>query len=75
MGRVPHLHVMEVDTGRVRDLFEGTDYELIRSEPDANTFDISPDGRRIVFAWDPAAEKAAGQPLRNWPRSRCAAAA
>ncbi len=57
MGRVPHLHVMDIDTGRVRDLFEGTDYELIRSEPDANTFDVSPDGRRIVFAWDPAPQK------------------
>ena len=57
MGRVPHLHVMELDTGRVRDLFEGTDYELARSEPDANTFDISPDGRRIVFSWDPAPQK------------------
>lgn len=57
MDRVPHLHVMEIDTGRVRDLFENTDYELVRSEPDANTFDISPDGRRIVFAWDPAPQK------------------
>jgi len=49
MGRVPHLHVVDIETGEVRDLFEGTPYELSRAEPDADTFDISPDGRRIVF--------------------------
>ncbi|ALV08241.1 S9 family peptidase [Roseateles depolymerans] len=57
MGRVPHLHVLDLDSGRVRDLFEGTDYELSRSEPDATTFDISPDGRRIAFSFDPAPTK------------------
>jgi dipeptidyl aminopeptidase/acylaminoacyl peptidase len=57
MGCVPHLHVMDIATGRVQDLFEGTPYELTRTEPDANTFDISPDGRRIAFVHDPAPEK------------------
>lgn len=57
MGRVPHLHVMEIDSGRVRNLFEGTHWELDRADPDANAFDIAPDGRRIAFALDPAAEK------------------
>jgi hypothetical protein len=57
MGRVPHLHLLDTDSGKVRDLFEGTGYELTRTEPDANQFDISPDGRRIVFAFDPAPEK------------------
>ncbi len=60
MGRVPHLHVMEVDTGKVRDLFEGSAWELSRSEPDANTFDIAPDGKRIAFAFNPAAQKQLG---------------
>jgi dipeptidyl aminopeptidase/acylaminoacyl peptidase len=60
MGRVPHLLVMDVATGRVRDLFEGTPYELVRADPDRNAFDISPDGRRIAFAFDTAAEKRAG---------------
>jgi dipeptidyl aminopeptidase/acylaminoacyl peptidase len=64
MGRVPHLHLMEPGrnggAARLRDLFEGTPYELTRSEPDANAFDISPDGRRIVFAFDPAPEKRVG---------------
>lgn len=57
MDRVPHLHVVDVATGKVTDLFEGTPYELSRFEPDANTFDISADGRRVAFAFDPAAEK------------------
>jgi dipeptidyl aminopeptidase/acylaminoacyl peptidase len=46
-----------VATGKARDLFEGTAWELSRAEPDANTFDVAPDGRRIAFAFDPAAEK------------------
>ncbi len=57
MGRVPHLHVLDLDSGRVRDLFECTDYELSRAEPDADTFAISPDGRRIAFSFDPAPTK------------------
>ena len=56
-GRVPHLHLMDVASGKVRDLFEGTDYELQRGDPDAHSFDISPDGKRLVFAYDPAPEK------------------
>ena len=64
MGRVPHLHLLELgkgaadaDKGKVRDLFEGSGFELGRSDPCAENFDISPDGKRIVFAFDPAAEK------------------
>ena len=59
-GRVPHLHLMDVagsQAGKVRDLFEGTAYELQRGDPDANCFDVSPDGKRLVFAHDPAPEK------------------
>lgn len=57
MGRVAHLHIVDIATGKTRDLFEGTDFELTRADPDANCFDISPDGRRIVFSYDPQAEK------------------
>ncbi len=57
MERVAHLHVLDVDSGRVVDLFEGTGYELQRAEPDANAFDIAADGRHIAFACDPAAVK------------------
>jgi dipeptidyl aminopeptidase/acylaminoacyl peptidase len=56
-GRVAHLHLLDLASGKVRDLFEGTDYELSRAEPDADTFDISPDGRRVVFAFDPNPDK------------------
>ena len=57
MGRVPHVHVLDVASGRITDLFEGTPYELTRTEPGAESFDIAPDGRHLVFAFDPAAEK------------------
>ena len=57
MGRVAHLHVLDVASGRVHDLFEGTALELPRTGPDASAFDISPDGKRIVFAHDSATEK------------------
>ena len=60
MGRVPHLHVLDVASGAVRDLFEGSDWELTRADPDAHSFDISPDGKRIVFAADTAPEKKVG---------------
>ena len=60
-GRVVHLHLMELgqagQPARVRDLFEGTPYELSRSETGAENFDFSPDGKRIVFAFDPAPVK------------------
>jgi len=61
MGRVARLHLMtlgdEPGTAKIRDLFEGTAFELTRAEPDANCFDVSPDGKRVVFAFDPATEK------------------
>jgi dipeptidyl aminopeptidase/acylaminoacyl peptidase len=61
MERVPHLHLLELGkgdgAGRVRDLFEGSDYELTRRDPGVTSFDVSPDGRRVVFAFDPAEEK------------------
>jgi dipeptidyl aminopeptidase/acylaminoacyl peptidase len=60
-GRVAQLHLLTLgrdgQPGTVRNLFEGKPYELTRSDPDANSFDISPDGRHVVFAFDPAAEK------------------
>ena len=61
MGRQAHLHVLSLGadekSARVVNLFEGKPYELTRSDPDAHAFDISPDGRHIVFAFDPAEEK------------------
>jgi dipeptidyl aminopeptidase/acylaminoacyl peptidase len=61
MGRVPHLLLLELDDerkpGRLRDLFEGSGYELGRADPDVNRFDVSPDGKRVVFAFDPSTVK------------------
>jgi dipeptidyl aminopeptidase/acylaminoacyl peptidase len=61
MGREPQLHLLERGrdgrAARVRNLFEGTPYSLQRTAPDAQCFDVSPDGRRVVFAFDPAPEK------------------
>jgi len=57
MGRVAHLLTLDIASGRISDLFEATPYELSRAEPDANAFDISPDGRRIAFVYDPSPEK------------------
>ena len=57
MGRVAHLHLLDVGSGRITDLFEGTDWELSRAEPDADCFDVAPDGRRIAFVFDPNDEK------------------
>ena len=57
--RVAHLHVVDVETGKVRDLFEGIELELPRAEPNAETFDVSPDGRRIAFVHDAGGEKRA----------------
>lgn len=57
MGRVAHLHVLDVATGRVTDLFEGTPYELPRAELDAAGFDVSPDGLHLAFAFDPNPEQ------------------
>ncbi|MES2959242.1 MAG: S9 family peptidase [Pseudomonadota bacterium] len=64
MGRVAHLHLLELGPavgsgkpGKSRDLFEGSGYELSRAAPDTSQFDVAPDGRHAVFAFDPAPEK------------------
>ena len=61
MGRVVHLHLLtpgaDGKPGTVRDLFEGTPYELPRADPGVDHFDVSPDGRHLVFCFDPAPEK------------------
>ena len=57
MGRVLHLHLLDLASGRVTDLFEGTPHELARAGASEDSFDISPDGRHLVFAFDPQPEK------------------
>lgn len=56
-GRVPHLFVVDIATGKCSDVFAGTDWELWLADTDASHFDISPDGREITFATDLAKAK------------------
>ncbi|MCH7341987.1 S9 family peptidase [Pelomonas sp. CA6] len=66
MGRVQHLLMLDLASGRVTDLFEGLDCELPRDSSSASVFDIHPDGQRIAFILDPAATQR--------PGNRCALA-
>jgi dipeptidyl aminopeptidase/acylaminoacyl peptidase len=61
MGRVLHLLLLDVGSGRITDLFEGTALELPRDAGGNEVYDPSPDGRRIAFAHDPAAVQLLGQ--------------
>ena len=53
----PYPHVPDLASGRITDLFEGTGYEIPRVGPGTDGFAISPDGRHLVFAFDPELEK------------------
>ena len=53
MNRVPHILMLDIASGRVTDLLEGSGYELPRREPSANEFAISPNGKSICFVHDP----------------------
>lgn len=62
--RVLHLHLLDLDSGRVTDLFEGTALELTRDGPNVDDFDVAPDGRRVAFVHDPSPDPRAGQRRR-----------
>jgi dipeptidyl aminopeptidase/acylaminoacyl peptidase len=53
------LHVLSVDldSGRMRDHFGGSSYEIVKADPSCHSYDISPEGDEIVFPFDPAADK------------------
>ncbi len=61
-GRVPHLHVVDVATGKCRDLFAGSAHSLSLADPGPSDYDVSPDGRSIVFSANPAADPRGDQP-------------
>ncbi|MCC6853525.1 MAG: S9 family peptidase [Rubrivivax sp.] len=65
-GRVLHLLLLDLASGRVRDLFEGTRLELPRDSEGNAGYDVHPSGARIAFVHDPGA--------RQVPGNRCALA-
>ncbi|KPF42695.1 peptidase S9 [beta proteobacterium AAP51] len=56
MERVLQLWLLDLDSGRLSNLFEGTALELPRDGSGNEVYDISPDGRRLAFVHDPAPE-------------------
>lgn len=58
--RVLHLLLLDLASGRVTDLFEGTPFELDRAAEGPSSFDVHPGGRRLAFACDPASVKRVG---------------
>jgi len=64
MGRVLHLWLLDLGSGRATDLFEGTALELPRDSEGPTGFDLSPDGRCMAFVHDPAATPLLGNRLR-----------
>jgi dipeptidyl aminopeptidase/acylaminoacyl peptidase len=56
-GRVPHLFVVDVESGKVRDLFAGTKWDLPWYDTASHHYDISPDGTEIAFTCDPEEDK------------------
>ncbi len=53
-GRVLHLLLLDVDSGRITDLFEGTTLELPRDDAGNEVYDVHPRGGHIAFVHDPA---------------------
>jgi dipeptidyl aminopeptidase/acylaminoacyl peptidase len=63
MGRALHLLLLDVQSGRITDLFAGSGLELPRDGDDADVYDVRPDGRAVAFVHDPAKEPRAGNRL------------
>ena len=63
MGRVLHLHVLDVASGKASDLFEGTGCELPRDATGNEVYDVHPDGRHIAFVHDAQKTPLVGNPL------------
>lgn len=63
-GRVPQLHVIDVRSGKYRNLFQGTLYSLPVFDTDEHDYDVSPDGRRVAFNFNPEQDPRGDQPLQ-----------
>ncbi len=51
-GRVPNLFGVNVESGERWDVLAGSGLSLVRYDPSAHDFDISPDGAEIAFTTD-----------------------
>ena len=60
-GRVPHVHVLDVATGKTRDLFLGAQFELPAFDTSESDYDLSPDGKHLVFTFNPNSDKQSDQ--------------
>ncbi|MBL8519088.1 MAG: S9 family peptidase [Betaproteobacteria bacterium] len=60
-GRVPRVHIVDVETGKTRDAFAGTRYELPVFDPGPADFDVSPDGRHLAFTFNPNEDRRGDQ--------------
>ncbi|MFN6171471.1 MAG: TolB family protein, partial [Burkholderiales bacterium] len=60
-GRVPHVHVINLVTGKCVDVFAGTKFELPQFDTDQHDYDVSPDGKKVVFNFNPNLDKLGDQ--------------
>jgi dipeptidyl aminopeptidase/acylaminoacyl peptidase len=60
-GRVPHVHVINLASGKYVDLFAGTKFELPQFDTDQHDYDVSPDGKQLAFNFNPNADKLGDQ--------------
>ncbi len=52
-SRLPQVHVVDVKTGKCRNVMAGSNYALPTNDTSQNDYDISPDGKRIAFCFNP----------------------
>ncbi len=62
-GRVPHVHVIDLSTRVTRDVFANTNFQLPQFDCDQHDYDVSPDGKRIVFNFNPNGDPRGDQAL------------
>jgi dipeptidyl aminopeptidase/acylaminoacyl peptidase len=60
-GRVPCVHVVDVASGKTLNIFSGSNFQLPLFDPEAKDYDLSPDGKCVVFNFNPSKEKLGDQ--------------
>ena len=55
-GREPHVFVCDVANGATRDVFANRNLRLRPWDPNADEFDVAPDGSEIALTFDPGTE-------------------